>query len=91
MANHKSAEKRARQSLRRRERNRGVRSEVSTRIKAVRSALEAGDLDAAREKLRAAERALRKAASKGVIPKTTAGRRVARLARAVHQRSAAAS
>jgi small subunit ribosomal protein S20 len=90
LANHKSAEKRARQSLRRRDRNRGVRGEVRTRVKAVRIALETGDAEAARERLHEAERALRKAATKGVIPKSTASRRVSRLARAVHARSASA-
>ena len=85
MANHKSAEKRARQDLVRRDRNRAVRSEVRTRVKAVRSAVSSGDAADARERLRAAERSLRKAASKGVLKKSTASRQVSRLSRAVHR------
>jgi small subunit ribosomal protein S20 len=84
LANHKSADKRARQAQRRRARNRDVKSEVRTRVKAVRTAVGAGDLEAARERLRLAERALRKASSKGVVKKATASRGVSRLARAVH-------
>jgi small subunit ribosomal protein S20 len=84
LANHKSAEKRARQALKRRVRNRDVKSEVRTRIKTVRAAVGAGDVQAAREQLRLAERSLRKASSKGVLKKTTASRSVSRLARAVH-------
>lgn len=80
MATHKSAEKRARQDAKRRERNRTVRSQARTVVKALRADLEAGAAGIA-EKLRGAERALRKAASKGVIPKRRASRQVSRLAR----------
>ncbi len=83
MATHESAEKRARQAEKRRVRNRSVRSFVKTRVGRVRSALAEGDATRAAEQLRDAERALRKAASKGVIPKQRASRTVARLARAV--------
>jgi small subunit ribosomal protein S20 len=40
------------------------------------------------EKLRAAERALRKAASQGVIPKRRASRRVSRLAKQLNRANA---
>jgi len=85
MAQHRSAEKRARQALVRRERNRAVRSRVRGSTRAVRAALESGDLASARTRLREAERVIRKAASKGIVKKTTASRTVARLARAVHK------
>ena len=84
MANHKSAAKRARQAERRHARGRAVRSEVRTRVKAVRSAVQAGDAAQALERLRAAERSLRQAASKGVVKKSTASRSVSRLSRSVH-------
>ncbi len=84
MANHKSAVKRARQAEKRRARNRAVKSEVRHRVKAVRTAVASGDSTAAAEQLKVAERVLRKAASKGVVPKTTASRSVSRLAKAVH-------
>jgi small subunit ribosomal protein S20 len=60
---------------------------VRSLIKSVRSAAEGGDAEGARQKLRSAERALRKAASKGAIKKTTASRSVARLAKSVHRTS----
>ncbi len=87
MATHQSAEKRARQALKRRARNRKAKSQARTLLKSVRSALESGDGEGARQKLRGAERALRKAASSGAIKKTTASRSVSRLARSVHRAS----
>ena len=83
MATHKSAVKRARQALRRRARNRQVRSRLRSAVKAVRDAVATGKSDEAAQSLRLAEGILRKAASKGVIPKQRASRQVARLARAV--------
>ena len=85
MAQHRSAEKRARQAEKRRERNRAVRSRVRGSTRAVRAALERGDVAAAREQLGLAEKVLRRAASKGVVKKTTASRTVSRLAKAVHR------
>jgi small subunit ribosomal protein S20 len=85
MATHRSAEKRARQALKRRARNRQDKSHVRTLLKSVRGAIASGDNEGARQKLRSAERALRKAASKGAIKKTTASRSVSRLAKAVHR------
>lgn len=86
MAQHKSAGKRARQAEKRRERNRRVRSSVRTAVKRARSAA-AGEGDPV-EAARLAESELRRAASKGVIPKTRASRQVSRLARAAHRASA---
>jgi len=80
LANHKTAEKRARQSERRRLRNRNVLTRTRTVVKDFLTAVEGGAAEAG-EKLRAAERALRQAASKGVIPKQRASRRVSRLAK----------
>ena len=84
LANHKSAEKRARQDERRHARNRAMKSEVRTRFKSVRAAIEAGDASKAAEDLRKAERSMRKATSKGVFKASTTSRSVSRLARAVH-------
>ena len=85
MAQHRSAEKRARQAEKRRERNRGVRSSA----RAVRAALESGNVDAAQKELSEAEKVIRRAASKGIVKKTTASRTVSRLAKAVHQAASA--
>lgn len=81
MAHHKSAKKRARQDLARRARNRHIRGKLKTAIKNARTALVGGDGGAARDALHNAEREIRKAASKGVLSKKQASRRVSRLAR----------
>ena len=83
MATHKSAVKRTRQALRRRARNRQVRTRLRSAVKEARSALAGGPRDAAAEALKLAEGILRRAASKGVIPKKRASRQVSRLARAL--------
>ena len=83
MANHKSAVKRARQAIKRRDRNRAIRSAVRTEVKSLRKAIDGGDAGAARTQLQVVEGKLRRAASKGVYKKTTASRSVSRLAKAV--------
>ncbi len=81
VANHKSAEKRARQSERQRLRNRAIRGRARSFVKDFRSAVEAGDTEAAQAKLRATERELRKAASKGIFKPKWVSRNVSRLAK----------
>ena len=81
MAQHKSAKKRARQNLERRARNRTVRSRLKTAVKYARVALAGTDGAVASDALRKAEGEIRKAASKGVLSKKQASRRVSRLAR----------
>ncbi len=90
MAQHRSAEKRARQAEKRRIRNRAVQSRVRSSTRSVRAALEGGDVASAQKHLGEAEKLLRRAASKGVIKRTTASRTVSRLAKAVHRASRAA-
>jgi len=86
VANIKSAEKRHRQSLKRRARNTHWRSTVKTAIKKAReatvTAAASKDPAKAKELVKAAERTLKKAASKGVIHARSASRHVARLAKA---------
>jgi small subunit ribosomal protein S20 len=89
VAQHKSAEKRARQSEVRRARHRATTSALRTRVKAVREAIASGDKAAAAARLGEAEKALRHAASKGVLKKETASRQVSRLAKAVHKATTA--
>lgn len=81
MANHKSALKRARQSIVRNKRNTHIKSTMRTYVKHFHAAVAAGDAADAAEKLRTAEKAIRKAATKGVIPKRRASRSVSRLAK----------
>ena len=78
MANIKSQIKRNRQNEVRRTRNRAVRSELRTREKAVMAAAQAGE--PTDELMRAAQKRLDKAATKGVIHRNEAGRRKSRLA-----------
>jgi small subunit ribosomal protein S20 len=85
LANHKSALKRNRQSLVRRERNRINRSKVKTVIKKVDAAMEVEDsVDKAREALVAAVPVIQRAATKGAFHKKTASRKVSRLTRKVN-------
>ena len=87
MARHKSAQKRARQDVKRRERNRTVRTRTRGIVKAFRAEIETGG-DTVEGKLRSAEGALRRAATKGVIPKRRASRQVSRLAKAANRAKA---
>lgn len=79
MANIKSQKKRNITNEKRRLRNKAVRSELKTRVKTARTAIEAGDSDPT---VIAAQRRLDKAASKGIIHKNQAARRTSRLMRA---------
>ena len=85
MANTKSAEKRNRQSQKRRARNVAVRTSVKTAVKKVREAVARGDGETAKKALLEATSTLDRAASKGVLPKNTASRRIGRLAKAVQK------
>jgi len=84
MANIKSAEKRNRQRLVREAANRVVRGSARTAIKKARQAIALGDPGAA-ELVRLAERALDKAATKGVIHANNASRRKSRLYKELHR------
>jgi small subunit ribosomal protein S20 len=79
MANIKSQEKRNRQNVHRRERNKAIRSELKTRSKNAIAAAESGDAAQAEALLIEAQRKFDKAVSKGVLHKSTASRRKARL------------
>jgi small subunit ribosomal protein S20 len=81
MANIQSQKKRNRQNEKRRVRNKGVRSEIKTRVKSAQQAVAAGD-DAATDLVRAAQKRINKAATKGVLHKNAAARRTSRLMRA---------
>jgi small subunit ribosomal protein S20 len=88
LANHKSAIKRIRQNAKRRERNRHARSGTRTVVKNFRQAVEAEDREGAAAKFAQAERTLRKAASKGLIPQRRADRSISRLAKRLNTLSA---
>jgi small subunit ribosomal protein S20 len=82
LAQHKSAKKRARQSLKRRDRNRHITTTLRTAVKKARKAFQGDDTEVTQTAVRSAESHLRRAASKGVIPAKRASRQISRLARA---------
>ena len=82
MANTKSAEKQHRHSIKNHARNSHVRSTLRTGVHKFREALEAGDAPKTAEALKAAIKTIAKAASKGVIHKAQASRRISRLSKA---------
>ena len=75
MANIKSQKKRILTAEKARQRNKAVRSELKTAIKAVRTAVEAGQLEDAQAAASKASRLLDKAASKGIVHKNQAAQR----------------
>ena len=80
MANHKSAAKRARQTITRTARNRVLTSETRTVIKKIRAAIEGKDKAVASTLLPIAQEQFDLMAKKGIIKSNTAGRRTGRLA-----------
>ncbi|WP_022850292.1 30S ribosomal protein S20 [Limisalsivibrio acetivorans] len=80
MAHTLSAKKRIRQNEKRNLANRAYKSRMKTTIKKFLSAVESGDKETAAKAYLDAERTIRKIASKGVIHKNQASRRVSRLA-----------
>ena len=83
MANTKSAKKAARKIARKTEVNKARRSQMRTFMRKVEEAIASGDKTAARAALREAQPQIMKAASKGIVHKNTASRKVSRLAHRV--------
>jgi small subunit ribosomal protein S20 len=83
VANIKSQIKRIRTNNEATERNRAYKSELTTQIRKVRKAIDAGEKDQAQAALAVASRKLDKAVSKGVIHKNQAANRKSRLAQKV--------
>lgn len=81
MANIKSQIKRNVTNEKRRLRNKAVKSELKTLVRAFREAAASGDAEAAEKALRVASKKLDKAASKGVIHKNQAANRKSALAK----------
>ncbi|MDG5496873.1 30S ribosomal protein S20 [Niveispirillum sp. BGYR6] len=79
MANHKSAEKRIRQTARRTEINRARVSRIRTFLKKVETAIATGDKSAAAEAFKSAQPELMRGATKGVLHKNTVSRKLSRL------------
>ena len=90
MANHKSAEKRARQTVVRTERNRARKAKIRTLTKKVDAAVTTKDQTAITDTVKAASRVLNRAAGTGTLHKNTVARRVSRLAKKANKATAAA-
>ena len=85
MATHKSAIKRAKQNEIRRLRNMSYKTKTKKAVKDVRTAVAENSEDKAKENLKRAVSIIQKTASKGVIHKKKASRKISRLARHVNQ------
>ncbi len=83
MAQHKSAEKRIRQTKRRTEVNRARTSRMRSAVKEAETAVASGDKTAAAKALRASEPELMRAVKAGLVKKNTASRKISRLAKRI--------
>ncbi len=89
MANHPSALKRARQSKTRKLRNLAHKTRAKSVVKEVRALLQGNDTTQVAEKFKKAVSTLHRTASKGVIHRKKASRKISRLARAVNRATSA--
>jgi small subunit ribosomal protein S20 len=81
MANTPQAKKRIRRNAKRTDINRARVSRIRTFVKAVESALAAGDQDGAKAALAKVQPELARGVSRGVLHKNTASRKFSRLTR----------
>jgi len=89
LANHPSALKRARQSKTRKLRNLAHRTRAKSVVKEVRALVQSSDPVQVQEKFKKAVSTLHRSASKGVIHRKKASRKISRLARAVNRAASA--
>jgi small subunit ribosomal protein S20 len=80
VANHESARKRIRQTAKRTERLRRVRTTTRTFMKRLRSAIQSGNKQSAEASLKVAISQIDRAVAKGVFHRRTGSRYIARLA-----------
>lgn len=83
MANIKSAQKRAKQAVERREHNMSLRTEVRTAIKNVKKAVAAGKKDEAEKVMRESQAVIDRIVAKGVLHRNAGDRHKSRLAHAI--------
>ena len=81
---HPSAVKRNRQNLKRRARNKAIRSRVRGEVREIRDSSSGGNVVAAEAQLKVVIKGRNKAATKGVLHPNAASRRIARLSKHVH-------
>lgn len=90
MAHHKSAIKRIRQTERRTLINRARESRIKTFMKKVELAIASGDKTAAQAAFKLAQPEIMRGATKGVLKRETASRKVSRLSQRVKTMTVAA-
>ncbi|MEM1007830.1 MAG: 30S ribosomal protein S20 [Myxococcota bacterium] len=91
MANSKSAEKRIRQNIKRRDRNRYWKATMRTSVKKVYKAVEKQEpTEQLQSVLKSAVKMIAHVSSKGVIHKKTASRKISRLTKFVNKQEQAA-
>ena len=83
MANIKSARKRARQAIERRDHNMSLRTTVRTAIKSVKKAVAAGKPEDAARMLRESQRVIDRVVAKGILHRNAGDRHKSRLAHAL--------
>ncbi|MEA2049707.1 MAG: 30S ribosomal protein S20 [Campylobacterota bacterium] len=79
MANHKSAAKRAKQTIVKTERNKFFKARIKNVTKSVLKAVEANDKEAATTAMKDANKYIHHCVSKNILKKGTAARKVSRL------------
>ena len=84
MATHKSAIKRHRQSLDRRARNKPRKTRLKTALKALQATIESKDRELILKTLSQTTAIIDKTATKGLIKKNTASRKISRLTKQVN-------
>lgn len=89
MAHTLSANKRVRQTVKRRERNRDRKREIRLELKTITAAIAGGDKAAATAELKKAQQVIDRVATRGTIHPNTAARRKSKLARRVNAIAAA--
>ena len=80
---HASAVKAHRQTLKRTAHNRGLRAKLRTSLKAIRSAINAGDASASKASFGETVSIIDKMASRGIIHRNAAGRYKSRLSKQI--------
>lgn len=78
---NRSAMKRVRQAKKREARNRAVKSTIKTFLKKVEAAINANNREEVQKNLKMAIKLLHRAASRGIIHKNTAARKISRITR----------
>lgn len=91
MPHHKSALKRVRQTEKRTERNRSLRSTLRTGIKKFIKILESDNLENAKNAYKEVQKTIDKAVSKGIIHRNTAARNKSRLRIALQKKETVAT